>query len=247
VSRAVEVVAERVRVQGASSEAPVVVGIAGAVAVGKSTFAEALRIELETGRAAALRVEVVPTDGFLLPNTVLAERGISMRKGFAESYDTAAMHRLVEAVRRGELPQRVPVYSHQTYDIVDGEGQVVGDMDVVIIEGVNALAALGDLLDVAVYLEADPGDVEAWYLTRFRELRAAAHGDPHSFYGGFAAMSDRDSDAIARQVWQEVNEVNLREHIDPSRVHAHLVVTKSGDHSVRSVTAGDAEGVPRAV
>jgi len=245
VSDAVDAVVDLVRAHRARSDTPTVVGIAGAVAVGKSLFAEQTRSAL-TALPGAGCVEIVATDGFLLSNAVLAERGLLMRKGFPESYDTASLRDFASAVRAGAGPLHVPVYSHEVYDILPGAVRELGPVDVVIIEGVNALSALPDLLDVAVYLDADAGDIEAWYVTRFHELRSAARDDPNSFYRGLVAMTDDDADAIARQVWREVNAVNLREHIEPSRRHAHCIVAKAADHTVRSVILRSPEGDQRA-
>jgi type I pantothenate kinase len=241
---AVRAVTEVVLAHEAQHGVPVVVGVAGAVAVGKTTFAEALRCGLAaalTPSPRARRVEVVGTDGFLLTNAELAAQGLTTRKGFPESYDVPALRDFVAKVRSG-TEARVPVYSHDVYDILADEECVLPATDVVIMEGVNALAALTGLLDVAVYIDAEEADVESWYLARFRELRLAATDDPHSFYRGFAAMTEDDADTIARQVWREINIVNLHEHIEPSREHAHCVVAKARDHSVRSVTIREGTG-----
>jgi type I pantothenate kinase len=246
---AVRAVTALVLEHAAQHGAPVVVGVAGAVAVGKTTFAQALECALAAapaGSSPARRVEVVGTDGFLLPNAELAARGLTARKGFPESYDAPALRAFVAQMRSG-AEARVPVYSHRVYDVVPNEERVVLPSDVVIVEGVNALAALPGLLDVAVYVEADEADVESWYLARFRELRRAAADDPHSFYRGFAGMTDADADAVARHVWREINVVNLHEHIEPSREHAHCVVAKARDHSVRSVTIREGAGGGNAV
>lgn len=216
----------------AARRAPALVGMAGAVAVGKSALAAAL-----AGAAAArgTRVEVVPTDGFLYPNAVLSERGLLMRKGFPESYDVAALRAFTNAVRADVAGVEVPVYSHETYDIVAGERRVLEHADIVVIEGVNALSALGDTFDLAVYVDADESQLEAWFVERFHVLRAEAANDVGSFYRMFAGMSLEEADTVARQVWRDVNLANLREHIAPSRVHAHCVVVKGSGHAVTAI------------
>jgi type I pantothenate kinase len=212
--------------------APAAVGIAGGVAAGKSTLAADLAAALErAGRA----VELVSTDGFLLPNSVLAGRGLVARKGFPETYDVDGLRALVAAVRTGQPNLTVPVYSHVTYDIVPGEVRVLARADVVIVEGVNALSALAGSLDLAVYVHADEADLESWYVRRFLELVLAAHDDPASFYRMFAGMTEAEADAMARRVWRDVNLVNLREHIGPSRAHADCVVMKGADHTVTAI------------
>lgn len=219
-----------------------VVGIAGAVAAGKS----ALATDVEHALAAeGNTVAVVSTDDFLCPNDVLVQRGILMRKGFPESYDTVALGAFVEDIREGASEVDVPVYSHDTYDILQGERRVIGPVDVVIVEGVNALSALDGQLDLGVYVHADESDLETWYVTRFHRLCAQA--GPGSFYCQFAGMTFDQTDAIAHNVWRDVNLVNLREHIAPSRMLAGCVVLKAHNHRVIAVDvrddgAGFAEG-----
>lgn len=205
-------------------ERPVLVGIAGGVAVGKSTAAEHL-----AGLLGAGRVEVVGTDGFLLPNAVLEERGLLWRKGFPETYDHEALDGFLRAARRGEAEVPVPVYDHQTYDVMDGVHRRVTASAVLVVEGVNALRYARHL-DVAVYLHADEAAMEEWYVARFLEL--CAFPPPGSFYEHFAGLDVAGRDGVARDVWQSVNLVNLREHIAPTREAANIVVEKAPDHSV---------------
>jgi type I pantothenate kinase len=214
------------------SGGPVVVGIAGGVASGKSRLAEELRAAL--GPAS---VDVVSTDGFLFPNAVLAERGLVSRKGFPESYDVAALRAFVGAAREGGLPRRVPCYSHRRYD-VDGDREVPA-VDVLVVEGVNVLAAAPDLLDVAVYVDVDEALLEDWFRRRFRDLCAAGRDDPRSFYRSLAALDDEALMALAGRAWRGVNLVNLREHVAPSRRHADVVITKGADHVVLDVVVRD--------
>mgnify|MGYP002336307248 CR=1 FL=1 len=208
------------------------VAITGGVAAGKSTFAAAL------GEALPVSSVVVAGDGFLLPTAELAARGLSERKGFPDSYDTAALATFLDAVRAGDPRASAPVYSHLAYDVVPGERVVVGDADVVIVEGLHlASPALGvrDRFDLVVHLDADDDDLERWYLQRFRSLRGAAAGDPSAFLHGYLAMGDEALDAIAIDVWHKVNLVVLDEHVRPAAVHADVVLHLDADHGVERV------------
>ena len=219
--------------------APVVVGIAGAVAAGKTVLAEAVRDGLDG------RVDVVATDGFLFPNSVLHARGLVARKGFPESYDVAALREFLGAARDGRLPRRVPCYSHLTYD-VDGDREVPA-VDVLIVEGVNVLGAAPDLVDVGVYLDVDETLLASWFRARLLALWAAGRGDPRSFYSSpvFAGLDEAAVGALADQVWRGVNLVNLREHIAPSGRHADLVITMGPDHvATRLETRDDRPDLP---
>ncbi len=216
----------------ASSAAPVVVGIAGGVAAGKTTLAVALRADL-----ADRRVDVVATDGFLLPNAELAARGLLARKGFPESYDVAALRAFVGGARDARLPLRVPCYSHVTYD-VDGDREVP-PVDVLIIEGVNVLSAAADLLDVGVYLDADEDVLASWFRARFLDLASAAADDPSSFYRMFQGLDEAGVVGVADEVWRSVNLPNLRDHIAPSAALARVVIQKGADHAVRAVDVRD--------
>jgi type I pantothenate kinase len=206
---------------------PTVVGLAGGVSVGKSTLAEELRAELPG------RVDVLSTDGFLFPNRVLAERGLTSRKGFPESYDVDALRSFLTAARAGGLPRPAPVYSHVTYDVA-GE-RLVAPVDVLVVEGLNVLAAAADLLDVGVYLDAAEEQLEAWYRSRFCELVAEAEHDPSSFYRTFVGRDSDQIATIADYTWRAVNLVNLREHVAPSRARADCVITFGPDHAVAAV------------
>jgi type I pantothenate kinase len=211
-------------------DGPHVVGIGGAVAVGKSTVAEGLARRLHVlGR----RVEIVATDAFLYPNAVLAERGLLMRKGFPETYDFGTMVRVVRELRSGGRAE-VAVYSHEAYDIVPGEVQVIEGADLVLLEGIVALQPpVVDELDASIYIDAAEADVREWYVARFLTLAEAA--GEGSFYGVFAGMAPDEVRAVAEATWEEINGVNLREHIAPSRTHATFVVLKGRDHSVSEV------------
>ena len=208
----------------------VVVGIAGAVASGKSTLAAAVRDVL-----APLGTDVVSTDGFLFDNATLQSRGLLMHKGFPDTYDVDALTRFVIEVRDGAERVLAPVYSHEIYDVVPDRHQVVQRPDVLVVEGVNALSALAPILDLRVYLEATEADLEAWYVKRFFDLVDEARADPASFFASFVSMTADEVEGVARSVWRGVNLVNLREYIAPSRALADCVVSKNHDHTGRDV------------
>jgi type I pantothenate kinase len=230
VTDAAAVVAD-LAVRRAPASGPGIVGVAGSVAAGKSTLAAAVA---DAARANGTDVEVVGTDGFLLANAELAARDLLTRKGFPESYDVERLRSFVDALRDG-TEVAVPIYSHVAYDILPDDQRVVPATDLVIVEGVNALSALDGRLDLAIYLHAEDADLETWYVVRFHELRAAAHDDRRSFYSMFTGMSFDEVDAIARQVWRDVNLVNLRDNIAPSRALADCVITKGPDHTVSDI------------
>ena len=223
---------------------PFIIGLGGSVAVGKSTTARVLQALLARWPDHP-RVDLVTTDGFLRPNRVLSERGLMERKGFPESYDVRRLIRFLEEVKRGEPVVRAPVYSHVVYDIVDDEEQVLEQPDIVILEGLNVLqtgvAAGADArfvshwFDFSIYVDADEADIEQWYVERFFALRETAFSDETSFFRHFAAMSDEELAATARQIWGSINRPNLLENILPSRSRADLVLDKGPDHGVRTV------------
>jgi type I pantothenate kinase len=221
--------------------APFIVAVAGSVAVGKSTTARVLRTLIEHWPQRP-RTALVPTDSFLYPNAVLEQRGLTDRKGFPESYDRAALLRFAREVKAGAAEVSAPVYSHRAYDIVPGESLTVQRPDVLILEGVNVLQtdprdspALADLIDFSVYVDAKPEDIRQWFLTRLRALRHAARTDPGSAFRPLARVSDEDFDVFGIEVWKTINEVNLTENIQPSRVRATLVLHKAADHAVDRV------------
>ena len=180
------------------------------------------------------------TDGFLRSNADLGARGLLARKGFPETYDVAALRTFLTAARAGQLPQRVPCYSHVTYDVA-GDREVPA-VDVLIVEGLHVLSAAADLLDVGVYLDAAEADLETWYRRRFLELTAAAVDDPRSFYRVFAGMRDAEVSAVARDVWRTVNLPNLRDHISRSAADARVVIRTGPEHVVRAVEVRDDVG-----
>lgn len=229
--------AEAALLERALPPAVLTVGVAGPVASGKSTIASALADRLEA-RNPSLTTGVVSTDGFLRPNADLDEAGLSMRKGFPESYDLDALRALHRAVHAGVSHLSVPVYSHETYDIAP-DARVIERPDVLVIEGVNALqgapdgrAGPGDLVDVGIYLDVVEATVVDWYVERFVELTEEARSDETSFYAAWAAMPDEGVRQVAREVWDAVNAVNLRDHIEPSRHRADIEIVKAPDHTI---------------
>ena len=221
---------------------PFVIGVAGSVAVGKSTTARLLR-ELLARWDDTPRVELVTTDGFLLPNAELERRGLMSRKGFPESYDRRALLRFVSRVKSGVDEVRAPVYSHLVYDIVPDAEIVVRRPDILIVEGLNVLQppvpgarlAVSDLFDFTIYVDARTIDIERWYVERFLRLQRGAFSDPRSYFHRFASLSEEDAIARARAIWHEINGPNLEQNIAPTRARASLVLRKAADHTVSNV------------
>ncbi len=223
------------RVAGSlSSEPPHLIGVSGAVAVGKSTVAQELAREMSNRGFSA---RVVATDAFLLPNKVLSERGLTYKKGFPESFDLELLIGFLRRVKAGEQGITIPVYSHVIYDVVTGEAESIDTGDVIVLEGVIALQEpVATMLDLAIYIDAAEEDVRSWFVTRFNDLTEAARDDPSAFYHAFAGMASDEIEAVAHGAWDHINAVNLRDHIAPSRANAHIVVSKAADHSVRSIS-----------
>ncbi|CAN5572198.1 hypothetical protein BH10ACT3_BH10ACT3_15090 [soil metagenome] len=221
---------------------PFVIGVTGSVAVGKSTIAEQVAARIEQWPDAPA-VQIVTSDAFLFPNSVLEQRGLSMQKGFPPSYDRDALVSFLIQLRRGVAELPIPVYSHVRYDVLPDEHVRVDQPDVLILEGLGLLGtdlALGSLvsdhLDVAIHVDAAEADIERWFVERFAKLRVHDFDDDQSFYLPFAARSDEESAAIARWTWSEINAVNLREHVLPVRNRADLVLHKDGDHQIVGVS-----------
>ncbi|MDA8368855.1 MAG: type I pantothenate kinase [Nocardiopsaceae bacterium] len=222
--------------------APFIIGVAGSVAVGKSTTARLLRSLLAQWPDHP-NVELVSTDNFLYPNAVLKERGIMNRKGFPESYDRRALVRFVSEMKAGAAKMEIPIYSHLAYDIVPGGVQTVHRPDILIVEGINVLQppqpgrlAVADFFDFSIYVDAKVEHIRSWYLDRFRELRRTAFSDPRSYFHAVATTVDEESAMrFAMDTWRTVNEVNLLENIQPTRGRATLVLYKGEGHRVRRV------------
>jgi type I pantothenate kinase len=213
---------------------PLVVGVTGSVAVGKSVLARLLEALLSRWSGHP-RVALVTTDGFLYPNAVLAARGMAHRKGFPESYDTSALQLFLRDVLAGD-EARAPTYSHLTYDIVPGEFVVMRRPDILVLEGLHvSRALLGEQLDCSIYVDASIADIRRWYVQRFLRLRRTAFTHPDSFFHRFAALTDDEARDTAVHIWSAINEPNLREYIEPTRELADLVLVKGPDHAVRRV------------
>ncbi len=225
---------------------PFVIGLAGSVAVGKSTTARVLQLMLAHWPAHP-RVALVTTDGFLLPNAELQRRGILHRKGFPESYDRKALLKFVIDIKSGRDEVEAPIYSHLVYDVVPQERVVVSRPDIVIVEGLNVLQSAGrrqdgrtglavsDFFDFSVYVDAATSDIRRWYTDRFLRLRETAFRDPASYFARYASLSRAEAVAEATRIWDEINGPNLEQNVQPTRSRATLVLRKDHDHSVRWV------------
>lgn len=223
------------------SRTPYVIGVAGSVAVGKSSTARLLR-ELLRRWPQTPRVELVTTDGFLYPNAELERRGLLDRKGFPESYDRRALLRFVAAVKAGMPEVSAPLYDHVTYDIVPQRFQTVHSPDVLIVEGLNVLQparvtarglsslAVSDFFDFSIYVDARMEDAKRWYVDRFLKLRKTAFAQPHSYFRKYADLDDEAAAAQAGAIWDAINAPNLVQNIRPTRGRATLVLTKAPDH-----------------
>ncbi|MFJ6863956.1 type I pantothenate kinase [Streptomyces termitum] len=229
------------------SGTPFVIGVAGSVAVGKSTVARLLEALLARWPEHP-RVQRITTDGFLYPMEELKSRGLMSRKGFPESYDRRALTRFVADVKAGKQEVTAPVYSHLIYDRVPDERLVVRRPDILIVEGLNVLqpalpgkdgrtrVGLADYFDFSVYVDARPEDIEGWYLNRFRKLRETAFQDPSSYFRRWTQVSEEEALDYARTMWRTVNRVNLLENVAPTRGRATLVVRKGPDHKVQKLS-----------
>jgi type I pantothenate kinase len=221
---------------------PYVIGIAGSVAVGKSTFARILQALLSRWPNHP-QVDLVTTDGFLYPNAVLIERNLMDRKGFPESYDTRSLLAFLRAVKSGEPEVTAPVYDHVAYDVLPDETVMVRQPDIVIVEGLNVLQVnregaefVSDYFDFSIYVDADVADIEDWYVQRFFALRETVFRNPDSFFRNFADLDEEQAEETARQIWTTINGRNLRENIEPTRERASLIIRKERDHRVSQVS-----------
>lgn len=228
-----------------TAKVPYVIGIAGSVAVGKSTSSRVLR-ELLSRWPNHPKVDLVTTDGFLYPNRVLKARGLMERKGFPESYDVKRLVRFVADVKSGRAEVQAPVYSHLRYDIVPDDYVVVRQPDIMILEGLNVLQSglrvagaprvfVSDFFDFSVFVDAKESHILHWYVNRFLTLRGTAFANPKSYFHRYAGLSDGEAVATAKDIWQRINGVNLRENIYPTRTRADLILEKRADHTIQRV------------
>jgi type I pantothenate kinase len=228
------------------SKVPYIIGVAGSVAVGKSTTARVLKA-LFARWPNTPRVDLVTTDGFLYPNAVLEREGLMDRKGFPESYDLPALLRFLNEVKAGRHPVSAPIYSHLVYDVKPNEWVTVDQPDILIVEGLNVLQTgrpprdgkaipyVSDFFDFSIYLDADEDVLLRWYVDRFLALRGTAFSDPQSYFHRYSKLSDEEAVKTASSIWSRINLANLHENILPTRQRADLILTKGGSHLVEEV------------
>ncbi len=226
------------------AKVPYIIGIAGSVAVGKSTMARILQALLSRWPDHP-KVDLVTTDGFLHPMAVLEKRGLMNRKGFPESYDQRRLVHFLTEIKSGEREVSAPVYSHLIYDIVDGAAQKVCQPDILIVEGLNVLQSgrvrnsprifVSDFFDFSIYIDADERIIENWYVSRFLKLRETVFRDPDSYFNRYSKLTKEEAIERAHSIWHQINGPNLRDNIQPTRERAQLILRKGTGHSVEEV------------
>ncbi len=229
------------------TKTPFIIGIAGSVAVGKSTTARILK-ELLARWPSSPKVDLITTDGFLYPNAILQRDNLMERKGFPESYDIGSILRFLSAIKAGEPNVRAPRYSHLTYDVLPNEHTLVDRPDILIFEGINVLQSralpadgkivpiVSDFFDFSIYIDAEEEQIHQWYVQRFMRLRETAFRDPTSFFKKYAAIDREAAMAVAENLWENINLKNLRQNILPTRPRADLILRKGRNHFVETVS-----------
>ncbi|WP_285141013.1 type I pantothenate kinase [Lactococcus petauri] len=219
---------------------PLIIGISGSVAVGKSTAARLVQLLLSR-EFKKLSVELVTTDGFLYPTAVLEERNMLDRKGFPESYDMEHLLNFLHRVKNGETCE-IPIYSHENYDILKDQTQTIDQPDILIVEGINVLQNpqsehlyVSDFYDFSIYVDADEAVIERWYLERFDSLLKLAENDPNNYYHQFTKMPYDEVMQLARQTWANTNLPNLRDYIEPTRNRAEVILHKTENHYIDKI------------
>ncbi|MEN3929635.1 type I pantothenate kinase [Microvirga sp. W0021] len=229
------------------NKVPFIIGIAGSVAVGKSTTARVLKALLARWKNIP-KVDLITTDGFLYPNAQLQEQGLMERKGFPESYNTNALLEFLHDIKSGKRNVKAPLYSHLVYDVLPDEHTIIDQPDILIIEGLNVLQParlprdgsfipfVSDYFDFSIYLDANEDDLHTWYINRFMKLRTTAFLDPKSFFRRYAELSDIEAYEVADDLWKSINLTNLRENILPTRQRANLILRKGSNHHIEEVS-----------
>ncbi|MFJ7974528.1 type I pantothenate kinase [Peribacillus sp. JNUCC 23] len=225
---------------------PYIIGIAGSVAVGKSTTSRIIKALLSKWNNHP-KVEIVTTDGFLFPNSVLEQKGLMQRKGFPESYDIRELIKFLAQLKSGTPTISSPVYSHLYYDVLPGENEIIDQPDIVIVEGINVLQTpilqdqslpsvfVSDFFDLSIYVDAVESDLKEWYIDRFMKLKETAFHNPKSYFHRYASLSDGEACVVAADIWNRINKVNLLHNIEPTKTRADLILTKAATHDIHSI------------
>ncbi|MBB6455327.1 type I pantothenate kinase [Salirhabdus euzebyi] len=229
-----------------TSKVPYIIGLAGSVAAGKSTAARIIQALLSKWPNHP-KVEIITTDGYLYPNAVLESKGLMNKKGFPESYNTKALVDCLAKLKSGAKEVRVPVYSHLQYDILPGQYKIINKPDIVIVEGINVLQTpklegntlpsifVSDFFDLSIYVDANETDLLRWYVERFKKLRGTAFNDPNSYFKRYANLSDEEAVKTATSIWNNINQINLKKNIEPTKNRADIILKKELDHEITTI------------